>query len=219
MFVLGMLYWLFSRSSDYTENFLNTKFRKNPGLIEANKNALHAGYNYAETIEALPSYSIKPASMEKGIYRSMTGNNAVAWGFLAAAEKSGRELYLGSYPITPASEILQELSKQKDFGVKVLQAEDEIAGICSAIGASFAGALAVTTTSGPGMALKSEAIGLAVMAELPVVICNIQRAGPSTGMPTKNEQTDLFQAVFGRNGEAPAPVLAAATPSDCFETV
>lgn len=216
MFALGMVYWLFDRKLKYTEQYLEKKFRSKPELIEANKIALHAGYYYAETIEALAPIRINPAPIAKGKYRNISGNTATAWGLLAAAEKSGLELFIGSYPITPATGILEELAARKDLGVKSFQAEDEIAGICSALGASFAGNLAVTTTSGPGLALKSEAIGLAVMTELPIVIVDVQRGGPSTGLPTKTEQADLLQALFGRNGESPVVVLAASTPTDCF---
>jgi len=217
MFALGMVYWLFHRPLEFTTKFFEDKFKKIPIIIEANKIVLKAGYFYAETIEALhPSYSVKPAQIEKGTYRNINGNTATAWGLLAAAEKSGLNLFLGSYPITPASEILQELSKRKDLGVKTFQAEDEIAGICTAIGASFGGQLAVTTTSGPGLSLKSEAIGLAVITELPLVIVNVQRGGPSTGLPTKTEQSDLLQALYGRHGESPLVVIAASSPSDCF---
>ena len=218
MFALGMVYWLFSRPLDYTEDFISKKFEKVPLIIEANKKVLSAGYNYAETVEILsPSYTIKPAEIEKGLYRNINGNIATAWGLIAAAEKAGLKLFCGSYPITPASEILQELSMRKELGVKVFQAEDEIAGICTAIGASYAGHLGVTTTSGPGLALKTEATGLAVITELPLVIVNVQRGGPSTGLPTKTEQADLFQALYGRSGESPLPVIAASTPSDCFD--
>lgn len=218
MFALGIVYWLFNRPLEITENFLDTKFKKIPEIAKANKAALKAGYNYALTIELLPSsYRIKPAALPKGKYRSITGNQATAWGILAAAEKSGLKLFLGTYPITPATEILHELSKYKNLGVVTIQAEDEIAGICSAIGASFAGSLSLTTTSGPGLALKSEAIGLAMMTELPLVIINVQRGGPSTGLPTKTEQSDLLQAVYGRNGESPVIVIAASTPSNCFD--
>lgn len=186
-------------------------------VIEANKTVLRAGYNYAETVEHMtPSYKVSPAKIDKGTYRNISGNLATAWGFIAAAEKAGLELFCGSYPITPATEILQELSVRKDLGVKTFQAEDEIAGICTSIGASFAGDLAITTTSGPGLALKGEAIGLAVMTELPLVVVDVQRGGPSTGLPTKPEQSDLMQALYGRNGESPVVVLAASTPSDCF---
>ncbi|MDO9339185.1 MAG: 2-oxoacid:acceptor oxidoreductase subunit alpha [Bacteroidales bacterium] len=217
MFALGMIYWLFDRKLDYTEEYFEKKFRNKPGMAEANKIALRAGYYYAETIEALsPVYKILPAQIAKGTYRNICGNAAAAWGFMAAAEKAGLKLFIGSYPITPATGILEELAARKDLGVISFQAEDEIAGICTALGASFAGNLAVTSTSGPGMALKSEAIGLAVMAELPLVIVNVQRGGPSTGLPTKTEQADLMQALYGRNGECPVVVIAASTPSDCF---
>ena len=217
MFALGMVYWLFSRELKYTEEFFDKKFTKDPKVAEANKIVLRAGYYYAETIEALnPVYHISPAKIPKGSYRNINGNIAIAWGFIAAAEKAGLELFIGSYPITPATGILEELAARKDLGVKSFQAEDEIAGICTALGASFAGSLAVTSTSGPGLALKSEAIGLAVMAELPVVIVDVQRGGPSTGLPTKTEQSDLMQALYGRNGESPVVVIAASTPSDCF---
>lgn len=218
MFALGLVYWLFNRPLDITENFLDAKFSKNPELAKANKAALKAGYNFAITVELLPSnYTIKPAALPKGKYRSITGNIATAWGLLAAAEATKLKLFLGTYPITPASDILHELSKYKNFDVISFQAEDEIAGICSAIGASFAGNLAVTSTSGPGLALKGEAIGLAMMTELPIVIIDVQRGGPSTGLPTKTEQSDLMQAVYGRNGESPVIVIAASTPSNCFD--
>lgn len=217
MFALGMVYWLFDRKLKYTEQYFEKKFSKKPELIEANKIALRAGYYYAETIEVLtPVIRVSPAPIAKGKYRNICGNSATAWGFIAAAEKAGLKLFIGSYPITPASVILEELAARKDLGVKSFQAEDEIAGICTALGASFAGDLAVTSTSGPGLALKSEAIGLAVMAELPIVIVDVQRGGPSTGLPTKTEQTDLMQALYGRNGECPVVVIAASTPSDCF---
>lgn len=217
MFALGMVYWLFDRKLDYTEEYFDKKFSNKPDVAEANKIALRAGYYYAETIEALsPVYKILPAQIAKGTYRNISGNVATAWGLMAAAEKSGLKLFIGSYPITPATGILEELAAHKDLGVKSFQAEDEIAGICTALGASFAGNLAVTSTSGPGLALKSEAIGLAVMAELPVVIIDVQRSGPSTGLPTKTEQADLLQALYGRNGECPLVVMAASTPSDCF---
>jgi 2-oxoglutarate/2-oxoacid ferredoxin oxidoreductase subunit alpha len=218
MYALGMVYWLFDRSLEYTEEYFDKKFHNRPEVAEANKIALRAGYYYAETIEALsPTYKILPAQIAKGIYRNISGNVATAWGLMAAAEKSGLKLFIGSYPITPATGILEELAAHKDLGVKSFQAEDEIAGICTALGASFAGNLAVTSTSGPGLALKSEAIGLAVMAELPIVIIDVQRSGPSTGLPTKTEQADLLQALYGRNGECPVVVMAASTPSDCFE--
>ena len=217
MFALGMVYWLFDRQLKYTEDYFVKKFKNKPGMAEANKVALRAGYYYAETIEALAStYKILPAQIAKGLYRNINGNSATAWGFIAAAEKAGLELFIGSYPITPATGILEELAARKDLGVKSFQAEDEIAGICTSLGASFAGNLAVTSTSGPGLALKSEAIGLAVMAELPIVIVNVQRGGPSTGLPTKTEQADLLQALYGRNGECPVVVIASSTPSDCF---
>jgi 2-oxoglutarate/2-oxoacid ferredoxin oxidoreductase subunit alpha len=217
MFALGMVYWLFNRKLKYTEDYFKIKFEKKPDMVEANKIALRAGYFYAETIEALsPVYKILPADISKGIYRNISGNKATAWGFIAAAEKAGLKLFIGSYPITPATGILEELAARKDLGVTSMQAEDEIAGICTALGASFAGNLAITSTSGPGLALKSEAIGLAVMAELPVVIVDVQRAGPSTGLPTKTEQSDLMQALYGRNGECPVVVMACSTPSDCF---
>ena len=217
MFALGMVYWLFDRKLKYTEDYFEKKFKNKPGMAEANKVALRAGYYYAETIEALtPTYKILPAEIAKGLYRNINGNTATAWGFMAAAEKAGLELFIGSYPITPATGILEELAARKDLGVKSFQAEDEIAGICTSLGASFAGDLAITSTSGPGLALKSEAIGLAVMAELPIVIVNVQRGGPSTGLPTKTEQADLMQALYGRNGECPVVVLASSTPSDCF---
>ena len=218
MFALGIVYWLFNRPLDITENFLDAKFSKSPELAKANKAALKAGYNFAITVELLPTnYTIKPAALPKGKYRSITGNIATAWGLLAAAEATKLKLFLGTYPITPASDILHELSKYKNFDVISFQAEDEIAGICSAIGASFAGNLAVTSTSGPGLALKGEAIGLAMMTELPIVIIDVQRGGPSTGLPTKTEQSDLMQAVYGRNGESPVIVIAASTPSNCFD--
>jgi len=216
-FALGMCYWLYNRSMDPTLRWIDDKFKKKPIYVEANKLALKAGYSYCEATEAFQtSYEIPPAQLSPGVYRNLSGNQALALGFVAAAQKSGLKLFLGSYPITPASDILHELSMYKDFGVLTFQAEDEIAAITSAIGASYAGALAITTTSGPGMALKTEAMGLAVMTELPLVICDIQRGGPSTGLPTKTEQADLLQALFGRNSEAPIPVLAAATPADCF---
>ncbi|MEE4176505.1 MAG: 2-oxoacid:acceptor oxidoreductase subunit alpha [Bacteroides sp.] len=217
IFALGLLYFLFNRDLDVTLHFLEKKFKAKPIIVEANKAALKAGFNYAETVEAIKStFKVGPAKLEKGLYRNITGNIATAWGLLAASENSGRPLFLGSYPITPATEILMELAKHKSLGAKVFQAEDEIAGICSAIGASFAGSLSVTTTSGPGLSLKSEAIGLAVITELPLVIVNVQRAGPSTGMPTKSEQSDLMQALYGRNGECPAIVMAASSPANCF---
>jgi 2-oxoglutarate ferredoxin oxidoreductase subunit alpha len=217
MFALGLICWMFDRPLDYIEGFINKKFGKKPVIAEANLKVLHDGYNYGMNIQqATPQYIVHPAPIEKGIYRNINGNNATAWGFIAAAEKAGLELFLGSYPITPATEVLQALAERKDLGVKTFQAEDEIAGICTAIGAAFAGRLAVTSTSGPGFALKSEALGLSVMAELPLVVVNVQRGGPSTGLPTKTEQSDLLQSLYGRNGESPVVVLAASTPSDCF---
>jgi len=217
MFALGISYWLFNRTPEQTIQFIEQKFKKHPALVEANKKALNAGYNYAETIEALPSsYKVPPAMIKVGRYRHISGNQATAWGLLAAAEKLNKKLFYGSYPITPASDILHELSKHKNFGVISLQAEDEIAAICSALGASYVGELAVTASSGPGIALKGEAIGLAVMAELPIVIIDVQRGGPSTGLPTKTEQADLNIALGGRNSECPAIVIAASTPSNCF---
>ena len=217
MFALGMVYWMYGRDKMHTIDFFNKKFKTKPNLIEANTKVLNAGYFFAETLELIPnSYTISPAKMNAGTYRVIMGNTATAWGFLAAAEKSGLELFLGSYPITPATDILHELVKHKHFGVKAFQAEDEIAGIASAIGASFAGDLAITTTSGPGLALKGEALGLAMIMELPLVVVNVQRGGPSTGLPTKTEQSDLLQAMYGRNGESPVIVIAASTPADCF---
>ncbi|MCB0484625.1 MAG: 2-oxoacid:acceptor oxidoreductase subunit alpha [Flavobacteriaceae bacterium] len=217
MFALGMVYWMYDRSLEHTIDFFDKKFKSKPHVAEANTKVLNAGYYFAETLELIPNaYTIAPAKMVPGTYRIIMGNTATAWGFLAAAEKSGLELFLGSYPITPATDILHELVKHKHFGVKAFQAEDEIAGITSAIGASFAGDLAITTTSGPGLALKGEAIGLAMMTELPLVIVNVQRGGPSTGLPTKTEQSDLLQAMYGRNGESPVIVIAASTPANCF---
>jgi len=217
MFALGMLYRLFDRKLNYTEQYFDTKFVNKPEIAEANKIALRKGYHYAGTIEALnPVIRIKPAQITPGRYRNICGNTATAWGFLAAAEKAGLKFFIGSYPITPASGILEELAARKDLGVKSFQAEDEIASICAALGASFAGYLAATSTSGPGLALMSEAIGLAVMAELPVVIVDVQRGGPSTGLPTKTEQSDLLQALYGRNGESPVVVIAASAPANCF---
>lgn len=216
MFALGMVYWIFERKLGYTEDFCDRKFKNKPEVAKANKIALRAGYYYAETIEALGPIKINPAPIAKGKYRNINGNEATAWGLIAAAERANLKLFIGSYPITPATGILEALSARKDLGVKSFQAEDEIAGICTALGASFAGYLAVTSTSGPGLALKSEAIGLAVMAELPIVVVNVQRGGPSTGLPTKTEQADLMQALYGRNGECPVVVIAASAPSDCF---
>ena len=217
MFALGLICWIFDRPLDYIEGFIQKKFGKKPIIAEANLKVLHDGYNYGMNIQqTTPQYIVHPAPIEKGIYRNINGNLATAWGLIAAAEKSGLQLFIGSYPITPATDILQALAERKDLGVKSFQAEDEIAGICTSIGAAFAGHLAVTSTSGPGFALKSEALGLSVMAELPIVVVNVQRGGPSTGLPTKTEQSDLLQTLYGRNGESPLVVLAASTPSDCF---
>lgn len=219
MFVLGFLYWIYGRDLATTEKFLNDKFGKRPEIAEANLIALRSGYNYGETTEAiLPRYLVKPAKLPAGSYRNITGNQALALGLIAASQKSGLSLFYGSYPITPASDILHELSRQKHFRVRTFQAEDEIAAVTAALGASFGGHLGVTASSGPGIALKTEAIGLALMLELPLVIVNVQRGGPSTGLPTKTEQADLMQALYGRNGEAPMPVFAAKSPSDAFET-
>jgi 2-oxoglutarate/2-oxoacid ferredoxin oxidoreductase subunit alpha len=216
-FALGMCYWLYNRTMDSTYRWLEEKFKAKPLLVEANKRALRAGYSYCEATEAFQiSYEIPPAKLTPGVYRNLSGNQALAMGFVVAAQRAGLKLFLGSYPITPASDILHELSGYKNFGVLTFQAEDEIAAITSAIGASFSGDLAITTTSGPGMALKTEALGLAVAIELPLVICNVQRGGPSTGLPTKTEQADLLQALYGRNSEAPVPILAPATAGDCF---
>jgi 2-oxoglutarate/2-oxoacid ferredoxin oxidoreductase subunit alpha len=216
-FALGMCYWLYNRTMDATYKWLDDKFKGKPVLAEANKRAMRAGYAYCDATEAFQtSYEIPPAKLSPGTYRNMSGNTALAIGFVAASQQAKLPLFLGSYPITPASDILHELSMFKEFGVVTFQAEDEIAAVTSAIGAAYGGSLALTTTSGPGMALKTEAIGLAIATELPLVICNIQRGGPSTGLPTKTEQADLLQALFGRNSEAPVPVLAASTPGDCF---
>ena len=218
MFALGLICWLFDRPLDQAAHLLKNKFAKKPSVLEANIKVMTDGYNYGNNIHAsVSTYRIETKSAKKGFYTDVNGNRATALGLIAASEKSGLPLFLGSYPITPASDILQDLAKRKDLGVKVVQAEDEIAGICTAIGASFAGNLAATSTSGPGLALKSEAIGLAVMAELPLVIIDVQRGGPSTGLPTKSEQTDLLQALYGRNGESPVVVLAASTPTNCFD--
>ena len=217
MFALGLLYWLYGRSLDSSVNFIQKKFAKAPDIVEANIKALNAGYYYGETLEIIKTtYRVNKAKFEKGMYRNIMGNNALAFGLLTAAQRSGLDLYYGGYPITPASDILHYLAQYKNFGVKTFQAEDEIAGVVSAIGAAFAGDLAITATSGPGVALKSEALGLAVITELPLVLVNVQRGGPSTGLPTKTEQSDLNQAIYGRNGEAPMVVLAPATPADCF---
>jgi len=216
-FALGVLYWLYDRPMDNTLNWIHSKFAKSPELAKANEIALKTGYNFADTTEVFTThYTVKKAQIAPGKYRKITGNEATAIGFIAASQISGRPLFYGSYPITPASDILHELSRHKAFGVKTFQAEDEIAAVCAAIGASFAGQIGLTGTSGPGVALKQEAIGLAVMTELPLVIVNVQRGGPSTGLPTKTEQADLFQSVWGRNGECPAIVVAPATPGDCF---
>jgi len=218
MFVLGYIYWMYNRSLENTICFLQEKFGKKPVIFNSNVKVLQAGYNYGETTEAFASrYVVEKAKMKPGTYRSIMGNQALSMGLIAASDKSGLPLFLGAYPITPASDILHELSKYKNFGVKTFQGEDEIAAITAAIGASYGGALGVTSTSGPGMALKTEAMGLAVMLEIPLLIINIQRGGPSTGLPTKTEQSDLMQAYYGRNGECPMPVIATATPSDCFD--
>ena len=219
MFTLGMACFIFDRPLDYIFQYVEGKFgKKHPEMVEPNKKVLKDGFNYAANLQMIPdTYHIEPTHHEKGLYRNITGNQAVAWGLLAASEKSGLPLFCGSYPITPATAILEELALHKSLGAKTLQAEDEIAGICTAIGAAYAGDLAVTTTSGPGLSLKSEALGLAVMAELPLVVVDVQRAGPSTGIPTKTEQTDLNQALYGRNGECPIPVVAPHSPAHCFE--
>jgi len=216
-FALGLTYWMFTRPLDHTLRWIKEKFQKTPELIEANSRVLKAGYNYGETTEIFAvQYEVKPAKLKPGKYRSLTGNEATAWGFIAASVKSGLDLFLGSYPITPASDILHELARHKNFRVRTFQAEDEIAGVNAAIGAAYGGALAITSTSGPGLALKSEAIGLAVMTELPIVIIDVQRGGPSTGLPTKTEQADLLQAMWGRSSESPVAIVAPATPGDCF---
>ncbi|MBB3084954.1 2-oxoacid:acceptor oxidoreductase subunit alpha [Geodermatophilus sabuli] len=218
MFTLGLLSWMYHRPTEGTVRFLERQFRRKPEIAAANIAAFRAGYNYGETTEAFAvSYEIKPAPMAPGRYRNISGNQALALGIVAAGQRSGLPVFLGAYPITPASDILHELSRHKAFGVRTFQAEDEIAGVASAIGASFGGALGVTTTSGPGISLKSEAIGLAVMTELPLLVIDVQRGGPSTGLPTKTEQSDLLQAMFGRNGEAPLPVIAPRSPGDCFD--
>ncbi|WP_291910851.1 2-oxoacid:acceptor oxidoreductase subunit alpha [Chitinophaga sp. CB10] len=220
MFVLGFLYWLYDRNMENTENFLREKFGKKPEILESNLKVLHAGYNFADTVEAFSTrYRVEKARMEPGTYRSITGNTALSYGLVAAAQKANLPMFLGTYPITPASDILHELSRLKNFNIRTFQAEDEIAGITSAIGASYGGHFAVTTTSGPGVALKGEAMGLAVMLEIPLLIVDIQRGGPSTGLPTKTEQSDLLQAYYGRNGECPMPVISASTPADCFDAV
>jgi 2-oxoglutarate/2-oxoacid ferredoxin oxidoreductase subunit alpha len=217
MFALGLLSWLYDRPQEGTLSFLRSKFATRPEIMKANIAAFHAGWNFGETTEAFSvKYEVKPATISKGTYRNITGNTALAYGLIAGAELSGLPLFLGSYPITPASDILHELAKQKRFGVRTFQAEDEIAGVGAALGASFGGALGVTATSGPGILLKAETIGLGVSLELPLIVCDIQRAGPSTGMPTKTEQGDLLQALHGRNGESPLPVIAPCSPADCF---
>ena len=217
MFVLGFVYWMYNRSLSSSIEFLNLKFKSKPEILEANITVLKAGYHFADTCETFSNrFEVKPAKMPKGLYRNIIGNQATALGLIAASQKSQLDLFYGGYPITPASDILHELAKHKNFGIKTFQAEDEIAGICASIGASFGGNLAVTASSGPGIALKGEALGLAMMLEIPLVVINVQRGGPSTGLPTKTEQADLFQAVYGRNGEAPIPVIAASSPSDCF---
>lgn len=220
MFVLGFICWMYNRKLDYSIDYIKEQFKKRPELIDANIKVLNAGYNYGDTTETpMTRFQVAAAPMNKGTYRSIMGNQATALALVAAANKANLTLFFGSYPITPASDILHELSKHKNFGVKTFQAEDEIAAITSAIGASFGGSLGVTASSGPGIALKTEAIGLALMLELPLVICNVQRGGPSTGLPTKTEQADLLQAIYGRNGEAPVPVISASTPSDCFNVM
>jgi 2-oxoglutarate ferredoxin oxidoreductase subunit alpha len=218
MFALGLLSWMYSRPTEATLEFIAKKFASKPDIAAANVTAFRAGYNFGDTTEAFAvQYEVKPSAQEPGTYRNISGNLALAYGLIAAAQRSGRPMFLGAYPITPASDILHELSKHKRFGIRTFQAEDEIAGIGAALGAAFGGALAVTTSSGPGIALKGEAIGLAVSLELPLIICDIQRGGPSTGLPTKTEQSDLLQAMYGRNGEAPVPIVAAQSPGDCFD--
>ncbi|MFG1949489.1 2-oxoacid:acceptor oxidoreductase subunit alpha, partial [Nonomuraea sp. NPDC048826] len=218
MFALGLLSWLYHRPTEHTISFLETKFARKPEIAKANIAAFQAGWNYGETTESFSvSYEVKPARLAPGVYRNISGNQALAYGLIAAAVQARLPLFLGSYPITPASDILHELSKHKQFGVRTFQAEDEIAGVGAALGAAFGGALGVTTTSGPGVALKAETVGLAVTTELPLIVVDVQRAGPSTGMPTKTEQTDLLMALFGRNGESPVPVIAPMSPSDCFD--
>ncbi|HVG14219.1 MAG TPA: 2-oxoacid:acceptor oxidoreductase subunit alpha, partial [Chitinophagaceae bacterium] len=218
MFVLGFLYWMYGRDMHSTEQFIEEKFAKKPDILDSNLKVLRAGYNYGDTTETFTTqYTVEKAKIDAGSYRSIMGNQALAYGLIAASVKSGLSLFLGTYPITPASDILHELSKHKNFGIRTFQAEDEIAGITAAIGASYGGHLGITTTSGPGMALKSEAMGLALMLEIPLIIVDVQRGGPSTGLPTKTEQSDLLQAYYGRNGESPLPIISASTPSDCFE--
>ena len=219
MFALGICLFLYDKSLDHAIEYINLKFgKKKPMVAEANVAVLKSGYNYGHNTHSfVNTFSVQPADLPKGRYRSISGNVATAWGFMAASEKSGRPLFCGSYPITPATVILEELAKHKELGVKTIQAEDEIAGICTSIGAAYAGNFAVTSTSGPGLSLKSEAMGLAVIAELPLVVVDVQRGGPSTGLPTKTEQSDLFQALWGRNGECPMVVIAASSPIDCFD--
>lgn len=220
MFILGFLYWMYNRSMDTTIEFIKEKFKKRADLVDANIKALKAGYNFGDTTESFATrYEVKAAKIEKGTYRNIMGNQATALGLIAAAHQANLPLFFGTYPITPATDILHELAKHKNFEVKTFQAEDEIAAICSTIGAAFGGSLAVTSSSGPGIALKTEAIGLALMLEIPLVIINVQRGGPSTGLPTKTEQADLLQAIYGRNGEAPVAVISANTPADCFDTI
>ena len=218
-FAMGFIYWLYGRDLQPTLTFIEQKFGNKPEISGANERALKAGWNFGETTEsALSTYHVTPAKLEPGTYRNIMGNQALALGCVTAARLSGKELFLGSYPITPASDILHELSRHKHFGVRTFQAEDEIAAVCSTIGAAFGGAMAMTTSSGPGIALKGEAIGLGMILELPMIVINIQRGGPSTGLPTKTEQSDLFQAMYGRNGESPLPIIAPRSPSDCFRT-
>ncbi len=219
-YAMGLIFWLYDRSLEPTLRYIDAKFGKRPQIAEANRRALMAGYNYGDTTEAFVSqFRVAPAKLPPGRYTNIMGNQATAWGLVAAAKRSNKDLFLGSYPITPASDILHELAKLKQFGVKTFQAEDEIAAITACVGASFGGALSVTSSSGPGIALKGEAIGLAVMTELPMIVINVQRGGPSTGLPTKTEQADLLQAICGRNGECPVPVVAARSPADCFDTI
>jgi len=219
-YAMGLVFWLYDRSLEPTLRYIDAKFGKRPEIGEANRRSLKAGYHYGDTTEAFNSqFRVAKAELTPGVYRNVMGNEATAWGLMAAAHRSGCELFLASYPITPASDILHELSRHKNFGVRTFQAEDEIAAITAAIGASFGGAMAVTTSSGPGIALKQEGLGLAVMTELPLLVINVQRGGPSTGLPTKTEQADLLQAIYGRNGECPVPVIAARSPSDCFDVM
>jgi 2-oxoglutarate ferredoxin oxidoreductase subunit alpha len=216
-FAMGLVFWLYGRDLDATLRYIQSKFGNKPDIASANEKALRSGWYYGETTEAfVSSYKVDPAQLEPGVYKNMMGNVALAWGLMAAASKSGKEVFYGTYPITPASDILHELSKYKNFGVRTFQAEDEIAAVCATIGAAFGGSMAVTTSSGPGIALKGEGLGLGVMLELPMIVINVQRGGPSTGLPTKTEQSDLFQAMYGRNGECPMPIIAARSPSDCF---